>query len=147
MNIVKKLILFSAMLVASTVAQSVQAQVRDAGAKVRGDYNFYANESARSFAAQPRVYRAPVASVAPQAIAPTQSSRSFSYNATKPEASCAATPAEMPDMPSMSNRAATENRSFSYQPAAPIRRQSAVGNAPAHTGADRNAAAKVLGQY
>jgi hypothetical protein len=146
MNVLSKLTLFSTVLVASAIAQSAQAQVRDAAGKIQGNYNFYQRGSTQSLAAQPRAYRAPVTSAVPQAITPTQS-RSFSYNATQPEPTCAAAPAATPEMPSMANRSTSENRAFSYQPTAPARRQSVVGNMPTHSGAERNAAAKVLGQY
>ena len=50
MDILKRLTLFSAILAVSIAAQSAQAQVRDAGAKARGDYNFYQRGSTPSFA-------------------------------------------------------------------------------------------------
>jgi hypothetical protein len=137
MNTLRNISLFSAVSIASIVAQSAQAEVRDAAAKARGDYSYFAHESTYELAGPSRVYRAAVTPAVPQAAVPTQS-RSFSYDAT---------PAGRADAPALSTRPATGRRTFSYQPAAPGRRPATIGHAPAHSAADRNAASKVLGQY
>ncbi len=144
MNALKNLTMFVAALAVLLVAQAAHAQVRDAGSKVQGNYNFYTPGPTAGRMSQGRVYVAP----APIATAAAPStSRSYSYSAAPAQPGCAATAAETPDMPAMSKRPATSNRTFSYQPAAPVNRPSAVAGSPVRSGAERNAAAKVLGQY
>lgn len=147
MKTISQLTLLFTVLAISTSSETVQAQVRDAGAKARGDYSFLSGGTKSPLATRQQAMRAPVTAVVPQSV-PTAQSRSYSYNTKQAEPSCAAVPSEMPaDMPSMSQRPATGARTYSYTPAAPVTGRAAIGNPSGYSGGVRNAASKALGQY
>jgi hypothetical protein len=146
MKTVSQLTLLFAVLAVSTASQSAQAQLRDAGAKARGDYSFLPGGTTSPVPTQQRVLQAPKSAV-PQAPVAAQS-RSYSFDAKQAEPTCAAAPSEATlNMPSMSRRPATGGRTYSYAPPAPVRTRPAAGAPSGYSGGVRNAASKALGQY
>ena len=147
MKTLSQLTLVITVLAVSIASEPVQAQVRDAGSKARGDYSFLPGGTTLPLVTQRRAARAPVTSVVPQSASAGQS-RSYSYNAKQAEPSCAATPSEMTaNMPSMAQRPTTGGRTFSYAPTAPVTGRSALAAPFGYSGGVRNAASKALGQY
>jgi hypothetical protein len=138
-------ILIVALLALVADAAVSQAQVRDAGSKLLGNYDHFDRPAQSRFAP---TYSRPQATVARDnvAAAPDAAVRSFSYDATKPAPSPSATKAAPAPQAARQATPPQAARRFSYDPGYSAPRRSYAPSRGWQSGV-RDAGSKVRGEY
>ena len=143
MKSLSRLLVFGVITGMIFIASAAQAAIRDAGAQARGEYGsqFDSNETrpTTTWTGQPQS-----AGRSSAGVASGYRSYSFDPATRRPDSTSGGQAAKQPS---------TATRRFSYEPkatATPLRsmdRGSAPNTSSNHSGGNRDAASKVLGQY